>query len=163
MKIIDCPRDKSFIAAYNIYSFAKIRFVSLGKCFFAAWFRYQITLWSVADGVKLVPSFFRNAYSMGVVRFLAVERLTHMNTLVTVDRDVVDHPRALGDQRSDPIGVMTVGNDVQPIFQDTRTPARGGRRAHCCVAAGLLTGPMVLSACLGATRASPSPSGAAAA
>lgn len=100
---------------------------------------------------------------MGVVRLSAIEKLTHTNTLVTVDRDVSDHPRALRDQRSDPIGVMTVDNDVQPIFRDTRTPARDGRRAHCCVAAGLLTEPMMLSACLGATRASSSPSGAAAA
>lgn len=48
-------------------------------------------------------------------------------------------------------------------LRNTRTLAQNRRRAHCCAAAGLLTGPSELSARLGATRARPSPSGAAAA
>jgi len=46
-------------------------------------------------------------------------------------------------------------------LRGTYTLAPDRRRAHCCVAAGLLTGSPELSAQLGATRARPPPSGAA--
>lgn len=109
------------------------------------------------DGVKFVPSFFRMRATWGWYASLP-GRITHTSTLVTVGRDMIDHPRALECQWSDRIEIMAVSN-VQPISRDTRAPARGGRRAHCCVAAGLLTEPTELSGCLGATRTSPLPSG----
>lgn len=104
----------------------------------------------------------RAEFPPGRVRSAARGWFVHRYRGKPVDRAWIDL-RSRSTFRFRVRGRSAIFNADQAVLGKRASPTQGGRRTHCCVAAGLLTVPSKLSARLGASRAGPSPSGAAAA